>query len=488
MLSFLIRSSDIREDIYIPKYYDTDLQADIRKYKETHACLVLGDLIDRGIISVTTGDEIGKMAYGTGDIPFVRTSDISNWELKSIPKQGVSKEVYDSYSEKQDVRPGDILMVRDGSYLIGVSCMIHDIDLPLLFQSHILKFRVEDDSVIDSNLLLLALNSDIAQRQIRSFQFTADIIDTIGNRYRELLLFIPKEHASARKLSQQAEKYLNDRVGCKMLLRQFPKIVMSTLHSGNTAAFDDFFKASYYDAKRDLVRDTSALEFGSFICSFVESTSIHDNILIPKYYDPSIRNELESLKHTCDLLRISELEARDVLSLSTGDEIGKMAYGTGEVPFIRTSDFSNWEIKHDAKQRVSKEIYNDYANRQDVQENDILVVRDGTYLVGTTCIITSSDTRILYCGGLIKVRSNVPDYLDPYLLLALLNSYIVKRQIRSKQFTRDVIDTLGNRFSEVILPIPKDGMLRSRIAYEVQQILETRIFARDGLLQLAQTL
>jgi hypothetical protein len=38
------------------------------------------------------------------------------------------------------------------------------------------------------------------------------------------------------------------------------------------------------------------------------------------------------------------------------------------------------------------------------------------------------------------------------LLLAILNSLIVKKQIKSKQFTQNIIDTIGNRILEIILP------------------------------------
>jgi len=172
-----------------------------------------------------------------------------------------------------------------------------------------------------------------------------------------------------------------------------------------------------------------------------------------------------------------------VLSWETGIEIGKMAYGTGDIPFIRTSDISNWELKGDPKQAVSEEIY--MANRQDVKTGDIFVVRDGTYLVGTSCILTEKDTRILYCGGLYKLRVEKPKELDPYLLLALLNAPIVRRQMRSKQFTRDIIDTLGKRLFEVLLPIPKDEKLRSAIAQETREVIETRAKLRDRTKEIA---
>ena len=120
-----------------------------------------------------------------------------------------------------------------------------------------------------------------------------------------------------------------------------------------------------------------------------------------------------------------------------------------------------------------------------MQEGDILLVRDGTYLVGNSCIITSSDTKILYCGGLIKIRATRKDIVDEYLLLGLLNSYIVKRQIRTKQFTRDVIDTLGQRLKEVIIPIPNSPSLKAAISEKICAIVNNRIAARDTIQELS---
>jgi type I restriction enzyme M protein len=162
-----------------------------------------------------------------------------------------------------------------------------------------------------------------------------------------------------------------------------------------------------------------------------------------------------------------------------------MAYGTGTVPFIRTSDITNWELKSDPKQNVSKELYDEYKDKLDVRAEDLFVVRDGTYLVGISCILTKHDTRILYCGGLYKIRVKKKDQLDPYLLLALLNCPIVKRQMRAKQFTRDVIDTLGKRIYEVILPIPKDKTLRDKIAQETRETVLARVALRNKAKQIS---
>lgn len=486
MLNYKISSKDIKNNIFIPKYYDPDLHDEILALKFSHELYSLGELIDREIITVQTGHEIGKMAYGTGNIPFVRTSDITNWEIKTIPKQGVSESIYEQYADKEDVQAGDILLVRDGTYLIGTNSMITQMDLPMIYQSHILKFRIVDKNVIDPYLFFVCLNCSLVQRQIKNMQFTADIIDTLGNRYRELILPIPKNAERKKYLIEKTKNAIETRIKFKAAIKQMPLLIEKIIANRDLTVFNEFFSKSVEDILDELVQDTTTLEFGEFSAYKLNSRQIKSNIFLPKYYDPEITKTLSALSVSCDLHSVGDLEKNGHIEMSTGDEIGKMAYGTGNIPFVRTSDFSNWEIKADAKQGISEEIYEQYADKEDVQAGDILIVRDGTYLVGTSCIITSSDTKILYCGGLIKIRTKNREFIDEYLLLGLLNSYIVKRQIRTKQFTRDVIDTLGRRLNEVVMPIPKSEAVREEISNRVKQIVERRITAREEIVLLSE--
>jgi restriction endonuclease S subunit len=456
--------------------------------KNTHDLLSVQQLVDDEVISFGTGHEIGKLAYGTGDIPFVRTSDISNWEIKAAPKQGVSEEIYKEYAASQDVQLGDILLVRDGTYLIGTNCIITALDKKILYQSHILKIRVNDKGKIDPDFLFLALNSKIVQRQIRSVQFTADTIDTIGNRYLEFAIPVPKDSKKKASLSKQVKSLLDDRERGKAFIRQSPVLMEEVLSKNTVEPIQSFILKDWEDILSDLKQETVTAEFGHFETFWKFSGKIRERIYLPKYYDPKITQELNILNKTCTCVSIGELVEQEVLQCTTGDEIGKMAYGTGTIPFIRTSDFSNWEIKHNPKQGVSEEIYEQYADSQDVKEDDILLVRDGTYLVGTSCIITENDSKILYCGGIYKIRVIDDSVISPWLLLGLLNSYIVKRQIRTKQFTRDVIDTLGRRLFEVILPIPKSKVVQGQISEQIKSVVLSRINARQSISRLAKEL
>jgi type I restriction enzyme M protein len=217
---------------------------------------------------------------------------------------------------------------------------------------------------------------------------------------------------------------------------------------------------------------------------FAQSRSeIIDTILIPKYYDPEIRQRLAELAETHDLITIGDLIESGDITISTGVEVGKMAYGTGEIPFIRTSDLSNWELKADPKHGVSDDLYAVYkgkfSEKFDVCEGDILLVKDGTYLVGTSAVVSYLDTKILYQSHLLRIRVDNPDVIDPWLLFTGLNSPIVKRQIRAKRFTQDIIDTLGKRLSEVLVPVPRDRETRMRIARQTKNAVQTRARLRE---------
>lgn len=211
----------------------------------------------------------------------------------------------------------------------------------------------------------------------------------------------------------------------------------------------------------------------------ISNADIVDGIYLPKYYNPEIKARIEALRATHEILSFGELIDKGIVSIATGNEVGKLAYGTGEIPFIRTSDIANWEIKLDPKHSVSSEIFESLKHRQDVQAGDILMVRDGTYLIGTCALVSEDDTEIIYQSHIYKIRSNDHDFMPPSLLLAILSNPVVQEQIYSKRFTQDVIDTLGRRIRELLLPVPKDGEHRNQIIRTVTKALEMKSEARS---------
>jgi type I restriction enzyme M protein len=220
-LGFLINIDAVQSKVLCPRYYDPQVNENLITLEDTHTLLSFGQLIKDGVLKVSTGDELGKLAYGTGDIPFIRTSDISNWELKADPKHGVDRQIFESLKKKQDVQANDILMVKDGTYLIGTCAILTEYDREIIYQSHLYKIRVMDNSLdLNPFLLLAVLSSPVVQRQVKSKQFTQDIIDSLGERINELVLPIPKSQKLRNEITEMVRTAINDRVEARELARK----------------------------------------------------------------------------------------------------------------------------------------------------------------------------------------------------------------------------------------------------------------------------
>lgn len=214
---------------------------------------------------------------------------------------------------------------------------------------------------------------------------------------------------------------------------------------------------------------------------------IRDDIYIPEHYDPEISNILNGLEKSGRYLlnSIGMLVSEGILQIRRGNEIGSQFYGTGDIPFVRTSDIVNWEIKFDPVKSVSEDIYNQYKSSQDIRENDILLVSDGTFLIGRTALITKSDLRIIIQSHLRKIRVlDATADINPFYLLYLLNTNLVQRQIKSKTFTQATISTVGNRIEELILPVSKSKKEIDEITQKVKWVIQQREKTKKVLAEL----
>ncbi len=190
---FLIPVSKLRSRSLIPRFYDPTIKKDLKKLESNYNLVTIQELIDQGLISIFSGQGVKKKYYGTGDIPYIRTSDITNWELKIDPTHSVSEEIYEKF--KQDLKINDILFVQDGGRLIGKTCMLSEKrDIKSLIQSHFQIIRIEDYKKLNPFLFFYLLNTSIVQKQINANIVIQSTIATIGDRIKDIILPIPKSN------------------------------------------------------------------------------------------------------------------------------------------------------------------------------------------------------------------------------------------------------------------------------------------------------
>jgi type I restriction enzyme M protein len=183
------RTVELRTGGYmVPRYYveEKPLTEEEAELTRSARMSTLGGLVSVGALGIRKGHEVGSQVYGTGEVPFVRTSDLSNFEISVDPTKSVAEEIYEKYSQQQKLRPGDLLMVVDGRYRIGTTAILTEANFRCIVQSHLQVISVKRPEVVDPYELLFALNLPSVKLRIRDLIFVQSTLATLGNRLLEL--------------------------------------------------------------------------------------------------------------------------------------------------------------------------------------------------------------------------------------------------------------------------------------------------------------
>jgi len=188
--------------------------------------------------------------------------------------------------------------------------------------------------------------------------------------------------------------------------------------------------------------------------------------MVPRYYieEKPLTAQEADLVRLANFSTLGDLASAGTLTIRKGHEVGSHAYGTGEVPFIRTSDLSNFEIAVDPTKSIAEEFYAEFSQQQRLRPGDLIMVVDGRYRIGTTAILTEVNYRCVVQSHLRIISVMKPDVIEPYELLFALNLPSVKLRIRDLVFVQSTLGTLGKRLLELRVPIfHGDGPWRERV-------------------------
>ena len=140
---YSVKLSDFaKDDLWTPAFsyplYVNTLKAIQKKWQT----VPLGE-----IVTVKKGDEVGSVNYNKyldkkdSDIPFIRTSDLVNYEVDQFPDFYIPKEIYKELD--QDVKAGDVVFTKDGK--IGMSAMITKNDRAII-ASGMVRLRLKAEA------------------------------------------------------------------------------------------------------------------------------------------------------------------------------------------------------------------------------------------------------------------------------------------------------------------------------------------------------
>jgi len=234
--TFFIDSNKIIDDIFVPRYYWDKKIKDLKKIsKKKNLDLVkLQDLIDEGIIKCYRGHGSPKSDFkGKGHIPYIRVKDIVNWEVYKNPTSAIPENEYIKKKGRGiDLKEGDIVMIRRGSYRIGSVAMLSKYDKKVLLTKEIEVIRVVDKENkygIDENYLIYLLSHELTQMQLYNKVLIDTTLPNIGDRYKELLLPIENDETRREKIKESVKKVFEGKWSAikdiELIKQNFDKII-----------------------------------------------------------------------------------------------------------------------------------------------------------------------------------------------------------------------------------------------------------------------
>lgn len=211
---FSVQWNDISPDVLVPRYY--------RRLKnpphmpEGRIGVTLGELTESGVIQAWDGHGSPESKHkGAGPVPYIRVSDIVNWELYRNPVSGIPEDVYEHMvGTKPRPQEGDIIMVRRGSYRIGTVAMASSRDERVLLTRELLTFRTaQSDNLygITPFYLLAILSSKVVQDQMHNLIFIDTTLPNLGDRWKLLVLPVHENQKEISRISGEIEKAISEK-------------------------------------------------------------------------------------------------------------------------------------------------------------------------------------------------------------------------------------------------------------------------------------
>ncbi|MCL2186782.1 MAG: restriction endonuclease subunit S [Treponema sp.] len=152
--TFTASLNSIRSESFFSPEYSNPLYNEAIKLLEKFKTQLLIELVNP-----YKGSEVGSDNYNLytdkeeQDIPFIRTSDIVNFEVDNYPDFFITQEIYQELNQK--IKPLDIIFSKDGS--IGNAAMLTEAD-KVIISSGFLILRAKTDTGISPYYIFCALS------------------------------------------------------------------------------------------------------------------------------------------------------------------------------------------------------------------------------------------------------------------------------------------------------------------------------------------
>ncbi|MGH3282287.1 MAG: hypothetical protein ACRDNW_24565 [Trebonia sp.] len=173
------------------------------------SCKTIAELLADGSLQAMPGHGSPSSDLRTGQIPYIKVSDIRAGQVNINPANRVSEIIARSFWKGPDsgIRAYDLITPIRTSKNIGEFAVLMPGQERMVVTKEVLILRASDDAVFDNFYLLWAMTLKAVRQQWNSIVFMQTNREDAGSRYREIHIPIPPTRETAKKFSQPFRDY-----------------------------------------------------------------------------------------------------------------------------------------------------------------------------------------------------------------------------------------------------------------------------------------
>lgn len=438
-VSFSKLASKLDAEFYQPTYLQVDFTLERLKNSPNFKVTTLQAIstrIRKGIFSIL------KTEYREDGIPFIRVGNIKNLLIDETRLAHISEEK-NELEKKTCLKPKDIVFSKSGT--IGAVAII---------PPHLPRVNISQDVVgisiskgVYPEYVAAYSASKYGVSQLQRGQSRLTVAHLELHHIRNFLIAIPSERHQ-HKIADLLNNGIAEVTKADATYDEAQQLLSSYLSLGEHRETSRTYSAKFSDI------DTNSRFDAEYFRPYYTALSDAQNQSIEKKF-----------------FRTKKLS--EVCKITRGVEVGSDAYvEQGGYPFLRVSNISeNGPVFEESGKRVRDYVYGNLMSECQPNRGEVLLTKDGA--IGTAMVVDSATPECLISSGIVRLK---PRSLNPYYLMAVLNSEICRSQTERLSTGTAIKHLPLSDVHNLLIPILSEEK-ETAIAKLVKKSIERR---RDG--------
>lgn len=199
-----------KRGVIVPAYFDSRFNREIKATLSLLAVngISIGELIDNGTLAVRQGHGSPGNDQRTGEVPYIKVSDIRALRMNINPTNLIPRKVAESFwrGGKSGLEAWDVLTPNRASSNIGEFAIIMPGEEQVVLTKEMFVFRVKDLTIWSPFYLFWTLCLQAVRDEWRRITLMQTNREDCGDRYREIILPNPP----SRKWAEDREVAFRD--------------------------------------------------------------------------------------------------------------------------------------------------------------------------------------------------------------------------------------------------------------------------------------